>query len=203
MSDKRSHRDRQRSHFRHDQDDHAPPVPTRSAPPRPVPQTEASAPLEAVVKWFNPLKGFGFITAKDGTKAFLHINQVKEAGHSELPDGSQIKVRVRPGKKGLEVTEILEVGPITSPSARKAASNEITKQKDSTREDEIVGSVKWYNASKGFGFVGVGEGQKDVFVSSRALEHSGLSDLPDGIRVRMKVVQGHKGPEARSVKLLD
>jgi CspA family cold shock protein len=41
---------------------------------------EAPTPLDAVVKWFNPLKGFGFVAAKDGTEAFLHANPVKEAG---------------------------------------------------------------------------------------------------------------------------
>jgi CspA family cold shock protein len=164
---------------------------------------EASAPLDAVVKWFNPLKGFGFVAAKDGTEAFLHANQVKEAGHSDLPEGSHIKVRIRPGKKGLEVTEILEVGPISSQPVRKAVANEPTTSNSDVREETFDGIVKWYNASKGFGFVGVGEGQKDVFVSSRALEHSGLTDLPDGKQVRMKVVAGQKGPEARSIELLD
>jgi CspA family cold shock protein len=164
---------------------------------------EASAPLDAVVKWFNPLKGFGFVAAQDGTEAFLHANQVKEAGHRELPDGSHIKVRIRPGKKGLEVTEVLEVDTCSAQPAGKAAAQGTAPSKSDVREETFDGIVKWYNASKGFGFVGVGEGQKDVFVSSRALEHSGLTDLPNGKQVRMKVVAGQKGPEARSIELLD
>ena len=63
--------------------------------------------------------------------------------------------------------------------------------------------MKWYNSDKGFGFVAVGEGRKDVFVSGRVLERSGLNGLPEGRRVKMKVVQSHKGPEARSIQFLD
>jgi CspA family cold shock protein len=204
MSDKRSHRDRHRSHFLHNEEGYVPPNPSRSEPFRTGPRTEAPpAPLEAIVKWFNPLKGFGFVAAKDGTEAFLHINQVKEAGYSDLPDGSHIKVRVRPGKKGPEVTEVVEVDTASAQPVRKTVANGTRNSKGDVREDEVVGFVKWFNASKGFGFVDVGEGQKDVFVSSRTLENSGLTDLPDGKRVRMKVVRGHKGPEARSVELLD
>jgi CspA family cold shock protein len=63
--------------------------------------------------------------------------------------------------------------------------------------------VKWYNAEKGFGFIGQDGGEKDVFVHVTTLERDGLSGLAEGQRVRMKIGQGQKGPEALSIELLD
>ncbi|MET0469470.1 MAG: cold-shock protein [Xanthobacteraceae bacterium] len=69
--------------------------------------------------------------------------------------------------------------------------------------EECLGSVKWYNVEKGFGFVAQDRGGKDVFVHATTLDRSGLSELPEGQRVRMQISQGQKGPEARSIELLD
>ena len=62
---------------------------------------------------------------------------------------------------------------------------------------------QWYNVEKGFGFVAQDRGGKDVFVNATTLDRSGLSELPEGQRVRMQISHGQKGPEARSIELLD
>jgi CspA family cold shock protein len=69
--------------------------------------------------------------------------------------------------------------------------------------EECVGSVKWYNPDKGFGFVGQDSGGKDVFVHATTLDRGGLRGLAEGQRVRMQIGQNQKGPEARSIELLD
>ncbi|MCO6419149.1 cold shock domain-containing protein [Siccirubricoccus sp. KC 17139] len=61
------------------------------------------------------------------------------------------------------------------------------------------GTVKWYSAEKGFGFVSPEGGGRDVFVHATALERSGLPPLGEGQAVVMQVVQGKKGPEASSL----
>ncbi|MCW8085600.1 cold-shock protein [Roseococcus sp. MDT2-1-1] len=63
----------------------------------------------------------------------------------------------------------------------------------------MQGTVKWYDAGKGFGFVAPADGGKDVFVHATALERSGLRGLNEGQTVRMQVVQGRKGPEASTI----
>ena len=65
------------------------------------------------------------------------------------------------------------------------------------------GTVKFFNAAKGFGFITPDGGGKDVFVHATTLERGGLSGLTEGQRVRMQIGQGQKGLEARSIKLLD
>ena len=62
------------------------------------------------------------------------------------------------------------------------------------------GTVKWFNAEKGFGFIAQDGGGQDVFVHIKAVERSGLQGLNDGQRVRISVRQGEKGPEAVSVE---
>ncbi|WBO61174.1 cold-shock protein [Acidocella sp. MX-AZ03] len=63
----------------------------------------------------------------------------------------------------------------------------------------MAGIVKWYNATKGFGFISPEAGGKDVFVHATALEAAGLSPLQEGQAVKMSVVQGSKGPEVSAI----
>jgi CspA family cold shock protein len=65
----------------------------------------------------------------------------------------------------------------------------------------MQGVVKWYNSTKGFGFVAPADGGKDVFVHVTALERSGIRALSDGQSVRMRVVQGRKGPEVATISV--
>ena len=57
------------------------------------------------------------------------------------------------------------------------------------------GTVKWFNAKKGYGFISDEEG-KDVFVHFSALNMDGFKELKDGERVEFEVVEGEKGPQA-------
>ena len=70
---------------------------------------QASEPVEAIVKWFNAEKGFGFVAVVGGSEAFMHIRQLEAAGHSSVPEGARVKVRIGQGQKGPEVTEVVEV----------------------------------------------------------------------------------------------
>lgn len=60
------------------------------------------------------------------------------------------------------------------------------------------GTVKWFNAEKGFGFIEV-EGGNDVFVHFSAIQGEGFKTLDEGQRVQFNVVQGNRGPQAENV----
>ena len=64
------------------------------------------------------------------------------------------------------------------------------------------GTVKWFNAEKGYGFITVDGGDADVFVHWSAIQMDGYRALDEGQRVEFEVGQGQKGPQAESVRAL-
>ncbi len=62
------------------------------------------------------------------------------------------------------------------------------------------GTVKWFNESKGFGFITPAEGREDLFVHFSAIEGNGFRTLTEGQQVEFEVVQGDKGLQAQSVR---
>ena len=65
-----------------------------------------------------------------------------------------------------------------------------------------VGTVKWFNASKGFGFIEQEDGGNDIFVHHTAINGDGYKSLDEGGRVSFDVVDGQKGPAAANVSRL-
>ena len=65
-----------------------------------------------------------------------------------------------------------------------------------------TGTVKWFNDSKGFGFITPEDGSKDCFVHHSSIEGDGFKSLEDGARVECDVVEGQKGPAAENVTKL-
>ena len=63
----------------------------------------------------------------------------------------------------------------------------------------MTGTVKWFNDSKGFGFLTRDDGEKDVFVHHSAIQATGFKSLAEGQKVEFDVVQGQKGPAAENV----
>ncbi|WP_309070149.1 cold-shock protein [Arthrobacter sp.] len=63
------------------------------------------------------------------------------------------------------------------------------------------GTVKWFNAEKGYGFITVDEGGADVFVHWSAIQMDGYRALDEGQRVEFEIGEGQKGPQAEAVRL--
>jgi CspA family cold shock protein len=191
--------------------------------PRAAPSWPSSAGFgpehDATVKWFNPEKGFGFVALSDGSgDAFLHANTLNQSGHSAVSPGATLRVRIGQGQKGRQVSEVLSVDESTAtPSAGRAGAGAARgpaagfgaspgggaprRGAPTGPSVEMQGTVKWYNATKGFGFVAPAEGGKDVFVHASALQRAGVMQLAEGQTIWMDVVQGAKGPEAASIRI--
>jgi cold shock protein len=136
-------------------------------------------------------------------------------------------VRIGQGQKGRQVSEVLSVDESTAtPSAGRGAGAARASGAGGFGERpggsgfaggdrggaprrgaptgpsvEMQGTVKWYNATKGFGFVAPSEGGKDVFIHASALQRAGVMQLAEGQTIWMDVVQGAKGPEAASIRI--
>jgi cold shock protein len=187
---------------------HAQPRPFGPRPRFNEPRFEASSgpPVRAVVKWFNPEKGFGFAELSDGSgDAFLHGSVLAQSGISVVQPGETVQVRVGPGHKGPHITEVLSVDTSTATSTTPPRSSfraTTSSERSSGTSVEETGTVKWFNVDKGFGFIARDGGGKDAFVHVSALERSGLTGLNEGERVTFGFAEGRKGPEASWVRLV-
>lgn len=65
-----------------------------------------------------------------------------------------------------------------------------------------TGTVKWFNAEKGFGFIAPEDGSQDLFAHFSAIEGSGYRSLDEGQKVEFEVQQGPKGPQAASIRVI-
>jgi len=157
------------------------------------------------VKWFNPEKGFGFVELSDGSgDAFLHETVLAQSGISAVQPGDTLEVAIGPGHTGPHVTEVLSVDRSTAVPAAPRGSSPRPATSGGPSSDlavEETGTVKWFNAEKGFGFIARDNGGKDVFVHISALERSELPGLNEGERVVVDVVEGRKGLEAARIRL--
>ena len=160
----------------------------------------------AVVKWFNPEKGFGFVELEDGAgDAFLHVSVLSRAGFTTVQPGTPMRVRTSAGQKGPQVAEVVSVEegvtvPTSSPAPRMGGPRTPRPAPDLSSAVEMRGTVKWFNPEKGFGFVMPEGGGKDVFVHISALSRGGLTTLEPNQAVQMQVAEGRRGPEAVSVE---
>lgn len=154
-------------------------------------KTQSYKAVECKVKWFNMTKGFGFVSPLNGTDdAFVHISVLTPHSLQGLPEGASIVCDLEAGERGLQVTTIIELGPAPVLETPHSPS------------DFVVGSVKFFNSHKGFGFVTPEDEGPDIFVHMKALEKSGLGALQQGQRVRLKVLDNEKGPTAEGVQIL-
>ena len=162
-------------------------------------------PVQAVVKWFRADRGFGFVELSDGAgDAFLHASVLGRIGVQQVETGETLEVRVAPGQRGPQVTEVLNVDSSTAAPARPARAGPRPggyEQTPLVASSQEQGTVKWYNATKGFGFIVRDGGGKDVFVHASALQRAGLSNLAEGQRVVVDIAEGRKGPEAVGIAL--
>jgi cold shock protein len=159
--------------------------------------------VRAVVKWFSPEKGFGFVELSDESgDGFLHGSVLARTGISAVAPGDTLEVRVGPGHTGPHVTEVLSLhSSIAAPAAPRRSSATSDSPLPDTGVEE-TGTVKWFNSEKGYGFIARDSGGKDVFVHISALERSGITTLGEGQRVIVDVVEGRKGLEAERVRLV-
>jgi CspA family cold shock protein len=197
--------------FEDDVGDPGPPIdlhPSRPLARKPL-ATEGAA-VDATVKWFNPEKGFGFAEVSDGSgDAFLHIKAVQALGLDTVAPGAKLSVLVGQGQKGRQITKILTVddSAAASPPPRQAStgghSSRAGHAPDLSTAVEMLGTVKWFTLEKGMGFVEVDGGGKDVFVHISVVERAQLTNLTEGQRVAMRVVETQKGRQAVSISSAD
>jgi len=138
------------------------------------------------VKFFNTQKGFGFIQRDEGGEdVFVHISQVERAGLEGLAEGQELQFNLvdRGGK--VSAADLQVVGDVIAVQAK-------TPQRELTG-DKAVGTVKFFNAMKGFGFITRDDGKEDAFVHISAVERSGLPGIQEGDRFEFDLEVDRRG----------
>jgi CspA family cold shock protein len=166
---------------------------------------------KGVVKFFNPQKGFGFIVRDDGGEdVFVHISAVEQAGLADLADGQPLEFTLvdRGGRISAtnlridgEPMEVVRTGAPAAPREggggfgaapggdRGGPQRQLTGEKAS-------GTVKFFNAMKGFGFISRDDGQPDAFVHISAVERAGMPTLNEGDRLEFEIEVDRRGKYA-------
>ncbi len=155
--------------------------------------------VEAVVKWFNLTKGYGFVAPADNSPdAFLHVSVLSRAGLQKIAEGTKLLVEIGNGMKGRQILRIVSVlGQVeTQESPRESFTHD-------GPTEEMLGTVKWFKGEKGFGFISPDDKGKDVFVHKNVVVKIGLHDLQPGQRVKMRVHTAAKGREAVEIELAE
>jgi CspA family cold shock protein len=182
---------------------------THSSKPIPRRPNAADAiPVDATVKWFKPEKGFGFVQIADGSgDAFLSIKALQAIGRETVSYGAKLTVFVGQGEKGRQVTKIAAIddtGTSTAPGyAASSAPRPRPIEAGLSDAKEVLGTVKWFSAEKGMGFVTAEDGGKDVFVHISVVRKAGMADLSEGQRISMRVTETAKGRQAVSAETVN
>jgi CspA family cold shock protein len=146
---------------------------------------------KGVVKFFNPQKGFGFIVRDDGGEdVFVHISAVEQAGLTDLADGQPLEFTLVDRGGRVSASNIrIEGEPLAVERAAAAPQRQLTGEKAS-------GTVKFFNAMKGFGFIQRDDGQPDAFVHISAVERAGMPTLNEGDRLSFELEVDRRGKHA-------
>ena len=139
--------------------------------------------LLGTVSWYEPTKGYGFVTPDGGgAEIFLHSSAI--VGGGVVSEGQRVAFLVVEGDKGPQADHLL---PLGAQAARATAS------------DGADGTVTFYDADKGFGFATPDAGGEDLFVHARNLT-GGLTELSEGDRITFEAAESDRGPQAHNVR---
>lgn len=166
--------------------------------------------VRGAVKWFDPVKGYGFIVPENGMPdVLLHMSCLRQSGHRATYEGATISVVAVKRAKGYQALKVLELDNSTAvPAALGNGAGAEHSAAPPVKRIEVEGAgdfepatVKWFNRVKGYGFVNKAPGDPDIFIHMETLRHAGLQTLEPGQTVEVRIGKGPKGLQVAAVRL--
>ena len=156
--------------------------------------------LRGQVKWFDPVKGFGFIVSEEaGADILLHANVLRNFGQGSVADGAGITVKAQRTGRGVQAIEVLEIEPRAMALMTAGEDGPALPAAEVLALPLEPARVKWFDKGKGFGFANVFGRPEDVFIHIEVLRGSGFADLAAGEAVVLRIVEGRRGRMAAQV----
>ncbi len=170
----------------------------------PVELKEESFELKGRVKWFNTVKGFGFLTPENEPgDIFLHLSCLREAGHEYVAEGVTVSCEVVRRSKGLQAIKILDIDTNTAVpfQPRPAETTNVTNHPAIQPQGDFVSAeVKWFDPVKGYGFLTRGEGTQDIFIHMETLRREGVLPIQAGQFLNVRIGDSNKGPQVAEIE---
>ncbi len=162
------------------------------------------------VKWFDPVKGYGFIVPEDPDATYdgdvlLHMSVLRSAGFSTVPENARIVCEAVRGQRGAQATRVLELDDSAEPPEDFLDHPDFSLEGTLPVEDGALlpVRVKWFDRAKGFGFANMIGDASDIFVHMEVLRRFGLPDLAAGEAVLVRAVRGSRGMMAVEIRPWD
>lgn len=156
--------------------------------------------ISGTIKWFDVAKGYGFILPEQPGvgDVLLHVTCLRKDGFQTALEGARIVCLARQGERGMQAFKVLSMDNTGAvhPSEQPLQRTHVSVTAESGLERALV---KWFNRTKGFGFLTRGEGTEDIFIHMETLRHYGIAELRPGQVVLVRFGRGDKGLMAAEI----